>query len=231
MSTLYLLDIFGTLAFAISGAFRAVKYELDILGLIMLSLATGVGGGILRDLMLGQTPPVALYDQTYFIVCVIGAVTVFYLAPYIARRWDYVMLADTIGLSVFTAIGAAKAANTDAVPVTVIFMAMITACGGGVIRDIFVSEIPAILKVDFYASAALLGGGYFVILDHYEVDRSISLWTTIILTLVLRAAAIYFRLHLPISKSLSATPSEITRERKEQKRQHKQKMRDGSKID
>jgi uncharacterized membrane protein YeiH len=222
MTLLHYLDIFGTFAFAVSGAFRAIKYELDILGVIMLGLVTGVGGGIIRDILLGLSPPMALCDQTYFIVCVIGAVLVFYLAPHIARRWDHVMLADAVGLSVFTAIGAAQAGRVDAVPVTVVFLAMITACGGGVIRDIFVGEIPAILKVDFYAAAALLGGTIFVILISLGVKEDAALWTTIALTLVLRFAAMYFRLHLPVSKSLSASPSEITRERKESRKQRKE---------
>jgi uncharacterized membrane protein YeiH len=222
MTLLYYLDIFGTFAFAVSGAFRAIKYELDILGVIMLGLVTGVGGGILRDILLGHTPPMALYDQTYVITCVLGAVTVFYLAPFIAKRWDRVMLADAIGLSVFTAIGAAQAANANAVPVTIVFMAMITACGGGVIRDMFVGEIPAILKVDFYASAALVGGGFFVLLEYFHIEQNTALWITIALTLIVRFAAIYFHLHLPLSKPLSASPSEITRERKALKKQRKQ---------
>lgn len=125
------LDIFGTLAFGVSGAFRAVKHELDLLGVLVLGVATGVGGGILRDVLLGQTPPVALVEQTYVLVCVVGALAVFLAAPKIAARWNYVLAADAVGLSVFAAIGAAKAEECGAAPLTVALMAMITVSGDG----------------------------------------------------------------------------------------------------
>ncbi|MFL2584046.1 MAG: trimeric intracellular cation channel family protein [Gammaproteobacteria bacterium] len=104
---LLILDLFGTLAFAISGAFRAVRYEMDILGVIALSVATGIGGGLVRDLLLGQTPPLALVNESYIIICTLGALLVFIAAPKIAKRWDYVLAADAVGLAVFCAIGAA----------------------------------------------------------------------------------------------------------------------------
>ena len=96
--TLLALDLFGTLVFAISGAFRAVKYELDILGVTVLAIATGVGGGIIRDLILGQTPPAFFQNESYFFICVVGALLVFFWAPKIAKGWDYVLIADAIGL-------------------------------------------------------------------------------------------------------------------------------------
>ena len=98
-----ILDIFGTFVFAVSGAFRAVKYELDILGVLVLSVATGVGGGIVRDVMLGATPPAALQNELYLLVCVLGGLIVFIGARGIAQRWDWVRGADAIGLGVFAA--------------------------------------------------------------------------------------------------------------------------------
>ncbi|NCQ32918.1 MAG: TRIC cation channel family protein, partial [Armatimonadetes bacterium] len=81
------LDLLGTLVFAVSGAFRAVKYELDILGVLVLSVATGVGGGIIRDVVLGATPPAAFRDETYLLLCILGGLVVFVAAPTIAPRW------------------------------------------------------------------------------------------------------------------------------------------------
>ena len=101
---LHILDLFGTLAFAISGAFRAVRYEMDILGVIALAIVTGIGGGLVRDTLLGRTPPVALLDQRYFIICILGALIVFFAASKIAKKWDYVMAADAVGLAVFASI-------------------------------------------------------------------------------------------------------------------------------
>lgn len=215
---MYFLDILGTLAFALSGAFRAVKYELDLLGVMALAVATGVLGGIVRDVLLGAVPPVVLVDQTYILVCLLGALVTFFAAPKIARRWDYVMMADAVGLSVFTAIGAAKADAFSCAPLTVVIMAMITACGGGVIRDLLVNEIPAVLKRDFYAVAALCGGMCFVVLGWCHAGLDVRVWGTIGCTFVLRCCAMKFGMHLPRVKSLSASPSHLTRERKNAKR-------------
>jgi len=214
MNLLHILDLFGTFAFAVSGAFRAVKYELDLLGIAALAVATGVGGGIIRDLLLGSTPPVSLVDQKYILLCLLGAILVFFMAPKIARRWDYVMAADAVGLSVFGALGAAKAESSGAVPLTIVLMAMITASGGGVIRDLLVLEIPALLKTDFYATAALIGGICFLVLGHFQVGTGPRLAGTIAATLCLRIVAMKYDLHLPRIKSLPDSPSRLTQHRK-----------------
>jgi uncharacterized membrane protein YeiH len=212
MELIQFLDIAGTFAFAVSGAFRAVKYEMDILGISVLAMATGVGGGIIRDLLLGATPPAALTDQSYILICLAGAAAVFLAAPKIARRWDYLMAADAIGLSVFAAMGAVKAEQFGAVPATVIIMAMMTACGGGVIRDLLSKEIPAILTTGFYASAAIVGGFAFVAIGALELPEGMRLIVTIAVTLVARVLALKYKLRLPRVKSLHASPSEIARQ-------------------
>lgn len=217
MELIYILDIAGTFAFAVSGAFRAVKYEMDVLGISVLAVATGVGGGLVRDMLLGATPPAALTDQSYILICLAGAATVFFAAPKIARRWDVLIAADAVGLSVFAVIGAAKAEGCGAVPLTVAMMAMITACGGGVIRDLLSREIPAILTTGFYASAALLGGFMFVLLGAAELSEGLRVSLTIAFTLVIRSVALKFKLNLPRIKSLHASPSEITRSHREKK--------------
>ena len=215
MELIHILDIAGTFAFAVSGAFRAVKYEMDVLGIAVLAMATGVGGGMIRDLLLGATPPAVLTDTSYILICLAGAASVFLAAPKIARRWDYLMAADAVGLSVFAAIGAIKAENCGAVPLTIAMMAMITACGGGVIRDLLSREIPAILTTGFYASAALLGGFMFVLLGATELAEGPRIFITIGFTLLTRIAALKFKINLPCVKSLEASPSEIARAHRE----------------
>jgi uncharacterized membrane protein YeiH len=217
------LDLFGTFAFALSGAFRAVKYELDLLGVMVLAVATGIGGGIIRDLLLGSTPPAALVDQRYLLICLVGALLVFLTAPRIAARWDYVMAADAVGLSVFAAIGAAKAELFGAAPLTVVMLAAITASGGGVIRDLLVMEIPAALKSDFYATAALLGGVCFVVLGLLGVDDSLRVAATISVTLCLRIVAMRYGISLPRVKSLPLSPSQLTKARREERRKEKER--------
>ena len=214
---LHYLDIFGTFVFAISGAFRAVRHELDILGVLVLAIATGVGGGIIRDIMLGNIPPAAFQNEIYLIVTVFGGLIVFAAAPKIAPRWDYVMIADAIGLSVFAAIGAAKAQSAGLGSIGIIMMAAITATGGGLIRDLLVMEIPAVLKSDFYASAALLGGTCFAALGALGLDQNMKLVCTIALTFLLRVAAMKYKLSLPKVRSLPASPSQLTQMRKSKK--------------
>ncbi len=209
-----ILDIFGTFVFAISGAFRAVKYELDLLGVTVLAVSTGVGGGIIRDIMLGQNPPLAIADQKYVITCIIAALCSFVATNRIARRWNIVMYADAIGLGVFAAIGASKAAAAGMGPVGVMLMAALTATGGGVIRDILVSEIPAILTSDFYASAALLGGASFLIVQSFTDNQVARLMACTIITIVIRFLAMHYKISLPKVKSLPASPSQMTKERK-----------------
>lgn len=214
---LYILDIFGTFAFAVSGAFRAVKYELDLVGVLTLATVTGIAGGIIRDTCLGATPPTALMDPLYVIVCVIGGIGVFFAAPKIAKRWDYVMIADAIGLSVFTAIGADKAETCSAIPLTIPLMAVITACGGGLVRDLLVTEIPSILNKDFYASASFIGGSLFMLLEYLDINHEIRIFLTIIATFALRILAMKYKISLPKVKALPSSPSQISKNNKKSK--------------
>jgi uncharacterized membrane protein YeiH len=214
MELIQVLDMAGTFAFAVSGAFRAVKYEMDVLGIAVLAIATGIGGGITRDLLLGATPPVALVDERYMLICLFGAATTFWAAPKIARRWDYVLAADAVGLGVFAAIGAVKAEALGAVPMTVALMAVMTACGGGVIRDLLSREIPSILTTGFYASAALLGGITFLLLGIGDISQGTRIFGTVLVTLVARILALRFKVNLPRLKALPSSPSEIARQRR-----------------
>jgi uncharacterized membrane protein YeiH len=211
---IHALDLMGTLAFAISGAFRAVKYELDILGVIVLSIATGVGGGLIRDMLIGNRLPAALDNEIYLIICVAGALAVFFAASKIALRWDFVMLADAVGLGVFTAIGAAIAEESGVGVFAVVMIAALTACGGGVVRDLLVCEIPSILVSDFYATASLIGGAFFVLLRPLGFDTDIRLAVAIVITLVLRLIAMRYHISLPHVKRLPASPSQMTKQRK-----------------
>ena len=211
---IYALDIFGTFTFAVSGAFRAVQHELDLLGVLVLAIATGVGGGIVRDLMLGSTPPAAFQDETYLIVCIFGGLVVFFAAHRIAPHWDLVMAADAVGLSVFAAIGSAKADLYGLGAIGVVMMAAITATGGGVIRDVLVREIPAVLRADFYATAALLGGACFVAAGRLGCGQSTQLLGAVAVTFILRVLAMKYGISLPKVRSLPASPSQLTRLRK-----------------
>lgn len=215
---MFLLDLLGTLVFAISGAFRAVKHELDLLGVLVLAVATGVGGGLLRDLLLGVTPPAALSDERYLLMGFLGGLVVFLAAPRIATRWDCVMVADAVGLGVFAATGASRAADAGLGTLGVILMAGLTATGGGVIRDVLVCEIPAVLRAEVYATAALAGGAVFVAGQAVGFPMRAVTALAMLTTIGGRLLAMQYHLSLPRVKSLPASPSELTRWRKQRKR-------------
>ena len=202
MTLLYAIDILGTLVFAISGALQANRHDLDFLGFMVLAVATGVGGGIIRDMMLGATPPAVFQDELYLIVCVIGGLIVFRAAPPIARRWNRVLVADAVGLGVFAAIGAAKGFAFGLGPIGVMMMAALTATGGGVVRDLLVREVPAVIKGGFYATAALLGGLVYWGLAGLELIEPVRVTLTAGVTTGLRFWAMRRNVSLPTARSL-----------------------------
>ncbi|MFT3829048.1 MAG: trimeric intracellular cation channel family protein [Opitutaceae bacterium] len=210
---LLLIDLLGTLAFAFTGAFRAVKHELDWLGVVVLAAMTGVGGGILRDLLLGESPPVALGEPMYIGICILGAVLTIVAKRKIAPHWDWVLMADALGLGFFAAIGAARATQAGANPMTIVLLAGLTAVGGGVVRDVLVCEIPQVLKSDFYATAALIGGLAFWLLTYTDLSQTTRLLLTTGLTFGLRLFAMRRGLELPKMRRLPASPSAIAQRR------------------
>ena len=210
---LLFLDLLGTLAFAFTGAFRAVKHELDWLGVVVLAAMIGVGGGMVRDLLLGATPPVALRQPMYLGVCLLGAVLTIVAKKHIAALWDWVMVADALGLGFFAAIGAAYATQAGCNPMTIVLLAGLTAVGGGVIRDVLVCEIPFVLKSDFYATAAFIGGAAFWLLSYSELAMTPRLLITTGLTFGLRLFAMRRRLQLPKVQRLPDSPSALSKQR------------------
>lgn len=212
-------DLFGTFFFAVSGAFRAVKYEFDLLGVLVLSIAVGVGGGIMRDVMLGIHPPAALSGDVYLGVCILGGLTVFFFAPKIAVRWSGVMLADAIGLGVFAAIGASKGAAHGLGVTGMILCGTISAVGGGVVRDLLSRETPAILTSDFYATTAILGSAAYWALTQLHVPFGVTFIAAALLTTATRLAAMHYRLELPHVRHLPDSPSRLAQLRKEKQRQ------------
>lgn len=193
----YSLDIFGTFIFAIAGALKAVRYQLDLFGVMVLALATGVGGGVMRDVLMGFGPAAIFHDENYLVACLAGALTVFFFARKIAERLPLIRYADALGLGVFTAIGAAKALSFGFGPLGVVMLAVITATGGGVLRDLLVTEIPNIIRTDFYATAAAIGAMSMLAGASMGLAAPHQLAIAAATTTGLRIAAIIFRMRLP----------------------------------
>jgi uncharacterized membrane protein YeiH len=159
-------DLIGIFAFALSGALLAVRKNMDVLGIIVLAVATGLGGGIVRDLLIGSLPPVALTDPGYFWTPVAAAGVVFFLHVQVARINSAVYFFDAAGLGVFCVTGTAKAFHYGLSPVSAVVLGVMTAVGGGVIRDLLAQESPSLLRWDreVYAVPAMVGAVIAVVL-------------------------------------------------------------------
>lgn len=191
------LDLFGTCVFAITGALRGYKARLDLLGTLVLASVVGIGGGLIRDAMIGATPAAAMQDARYLVVCVCTGLLVFFIAPHLNKQWRIISFCDAIGLGVFTSIGVEKGLSFGLPSITIVFCGVLTAVGGGAIRDIMVMRIPAVLKSDFYATASLLGGILFLCLVELECGFFMRFICVSLFVLVLRLAAMHYRLYLP----------------------------------
>jgi len=197
-----LLDLFGTMAFAVSGAFKAVKYKLDIIGVVILSTITGLAGGVLRDLLFGRYPPTAISNPSYIGVTVCTAVAIFFLYPLIKNNWDLFLKFDAVGLGVFTAIGsifAYQLLGLDFLAMT--FSAILSATGGGVLRDLLVKEIPIVLVKELYVSASFIGALTIFILISIGGDITTSAFIGIVMTTVIRIITIKLRWNLPQARN------------------------------
>jgi uncharacterized membrane protein YeiH len=186
---------FGDVVFAVSGALTAARYKMDILGFVMIGAITGIGGGTTRDLLLGRT--VWWTQDPVELILVIGAslITYFFVTSDITRDKGMVW-ADTLGLSVFGVVGCHIALQFGAPFFIAVIMGMVTATGGGVIRDIITNTQPMIISGQVYATAALLGSLSYAILQHYKVPELPSEIIASVLAFGLRASAIKFNIRM-----------------------------------
>lgn len=161
-----LLDFIGTFAFAISGALVAVRHRLDLFGVLVLSFAAATAGGIVRDMLLGATPPVSLVDWRYLAVSMLAGLLTFYWDAQVERMRNPVQLFDAIGLGLFAVLGANKALAAGLGPVGAVMLGILSGVGGGIARDVLVAEVPSVLRRELYAVAALVAGALVVVIGH-----------------------------------------------------------------
>ncbi len=196
MQAIQFLDYLGTGAFAVSGALKGVRKEMDIFGVAVLATVTAIGGGTLRDALL-KMPVFWLHNPVYVPLAVAAALAVFALYRWVQRTYRALLVFDAIGLGVFTAIGAVKAWEAGTGLVGVVTMACLTGVGGGVVRDVLAGDVPAVLREEVYASAALAGALLFWVLLQAQAGQEGALWAATILTIAIRLASMAFRWHLP----------------------------------
>lgn len=195
---IHILDLFGTAVFAVTGALAAGRKSMDIFGVVVLGCVTSMGGGTLRDIILGIQPIFWVSDSLYLAVATVAAIGTILLAPRWKLSLNALMHADAIGLAVFTTIGFQKALYVTNSYSIAIVMGVITAAVGGLIRDILSGEVPLVLRREIYASASLCGAGMLAFLTYLDLATSLALSIAILTTLIIRVAALYWNLSLPL---------------------------------
>jgi uncharacterized membrane protein YeiH len=159
---LVVLDLAGIFAFALSGGLVAVRKRLDLFGVLVLAVMTGLGGGFIRDVLIGAVPPAALADWRYLLVPVAAGLVTFWFNPALSRMERFVTVFDAAGLSLFCVTGALKALAYGLGPVPAALMGLVTGVGGGIVRDLLAGRPPGVLRSELYASPALLGAAIAV---------------------------------------------------------------------
>ncbi len=195
-----LFDLFGTMVFALTGAVKGVRIRLDFLGVLVFAITVGCGGGMVRDMLLGATPVAAFQNGYYVGVCIITGILVFLFAPYFVGKWKVLLYADAVGLGVFTAIGVQKAAMMGVGLVGQVTCGVLTAVGGGVIRDVFSREIPMVLTSDFYATASILGALIYCNLEKTAIGPSGAFYICFGSVFLMRVLAIKCNIKLPVAR-------------------------------
>ena len=195
------LDIMGTFAFAVSGASAGVKRELDLFGVLLLSCAAAVAGGVARDMLIGAIPPAALADWRYLATALVAGALTFWCNPLIDRLKNPVQLFDAAGLALFAVAGAEKALAYGLSPVMAALLGMLTGIGGGIVRDMLLAGIPSVLRSELYAVAALAGAIVVVSGDVLQSHAAVTAPLGASTCFVLRMAAIRYRLRLPVARA------------------------------
>ena len=190
------------MAFAVTGAFKAIEHKADIVGIIILATITGVAGGTIRDVIFGRELPNSLIDPSYVIITVVSAIVIFLLHSKMKKHWNVFLKFDAIGLGVFTVIGATFAYNMFGMNFLVIVLSgMLTAIGGGILRDVFVSQTPIVFVKELYASASFLGASVFYLVILLTNDVYAGTISGLLLATGLRIVAMKYNWNLPKVKS------------------------------
>lgn len=193
----FIFDVLGIIAFAISGVMVAMDKKLDLFGVFIVAFVAAVGGGTLRDLLIGNIPVLWLKEPVYIYII---AGTVF-LSILLRNKMEYVrtslVLFDSFGVGFFTLVGIAKGISVGLSPIMCIALGTMTACFGGVIRDILCNEIPVIFRKEIYATACILGGVSFFLIRKLPINEAYADIATVLIVIGIRLLAVKFKISLP----------------------------------
>ncbi|MEQ8298838.1 MAG: trimeric intracellular cation channel family protein [Nitratireductor sp.] len=201
MNPILLLDYAGVAVFAATGALAASRKELDIIGFLFLAGVTGVGGGTLRDLVLGELPVFWVVNPAYLLVCGAVAVLVFLTAPLVESRYRLLLWLDALGLSAYCVMGAAKGLALAASPLVAIVTGIMTATFGGILRDLLAGEPSVLLRPEIYVTAALAGAAAFVALDLAGIGPAPAAFAAFAVAFAVRGGALRFGWAFPRYRS------------------------------
>ena len=205
---MFVLELIGAAAFAVSGAMVAIEKRADIFGILFLAVTTALGGGVIRDVLIGRIPPVMFVSYWYLLISVVAALAVFIDAYLRSEKYKLHLdkldavnnIFDAIGLAVFTVSGMNAAMPVSDNVILVLFVGMCTGVGGGMLRDVMTNTMPKELRKRVYAVASLLGGGLYYAMYALGVNQIVSLGCGMLLIFALRLFATIFKWNLPSVK-------------------------------
>lgn len=204
---MFLLEILGTISFSVSGAIEAMKKKMDLLGVLVLGLVTAVGGGIIRDLIIGKLPPASFRNPRNALIAIGTALVAFLVGVIVSRRkeqprsavWNRALLiSDAFGLGAFTVLGIQGVQQQTDYKGTalLLFVGVITGVGGGLIRDIFAGNVPYIFRKHVYATASIVGAVAYLVLQRLGYPR-VAVLVSLFLVVLLRLLAAHYEWNLP----------------------------------
>ena len=195
---LLVIDLIGTFVFAVEGASAAIQGNLDVLGLMVLAFATALGGGIIRDVLIGAVPPNSIKDWRYPAIAFAGGAVVFFQSSFVNQvPASLIVTLDAAGLALFAVAGAAKALDYGIHPFLAMLMGGVTGVGGGTIRDVLLARIPSVLRSDVYAAAALAGAAAMILALKLKMRPALASTIGIVVCFVLRMIAVHQHWNLP----------------------------------
>jgi len=193
----YTLDILGTIAFAISGVLVAMHKKMDPFGILIIAFVTAVGGGTLRDILIGLTPVSWMLDMTFTYVIISATILAIVFKSKINYLRTSLFLFDTIGIGLYTVVGVEKGISAGLHPIICIALGTMSACFGGVIRDILCNEIPVIFRKEIYATACIFGGIAYFLLRKLPIESDFVFIIAGLIVIIIRLLAVKFKLRLP----------------------------------
>lgn len=193
MEYIYVFDLIGTFVFAISGILAALDSKFDLVGAAILGFVTAVGGGTLRDVMLGATPVAWMNDLNYFYIIILALPVCYLGRKYIVKLRKGIFLFDTIGIALFTIIGLQKTLEYNLSPLIAILLGVVTAVFGGVIRDVLSDKVPLIFRKEIYASACVIGGLVYLLTEKYLPSMHFKVIPAILVVFLIRYFSIKYK--------------------------------------